>query len=190
MVRYVSRVGILCLMAAPMAVPTKGSADDLSDKFRLLDERAASYQSFAQEQLPNSIKRATGIPVVRYNGSYQGPYLTLALKKAEEYGLPGDLFARLIDRESRWNPNAVSHKGAVGLGQLMPDTARGLGVDPRDPTQNLDGAARYLRRQYDSFKDWRLALAAYNAGPEAVRRYGGVPPFAETKAYVVAILGE
>ena len=72
----------------------------------------------------------------------------------------------------------------------MPATARYLGVNPRDPRQNLEGGARYLREQYNDFRDWRLALAAYNAGPEAVRRHGGVPPYAETQAYVVAILGE
>ncbi len=190
MLRRGSIVGILCLLVGPIGGAGGVAASDLAAKFRLLDERAATYQSFAQEKLPASIRRATGVPIVRYTGQYQGPYLKLARKTAELYGLPGDLFARLIDRESRWNPNAVSHKGAVGLGQLMPATARGLGVDPRDPRQNLDGSARYLKRQYDSFKDWRLALAAYNAGPEAVRRYGGVPPYAETQAYVVAILGE
>ena len=72
---------------------------------------------------------------------------------------------------------------------MMPATARSLGVDPKDPKANLDGGARYLRRQYETFRSWRLALAAYNAGPEAVSRHGGVPPYAETKAYVRAILG-
>ena len=71
----------------------------------------------------------------------------------------------------------------------MPQTARVLGVNPHDPGQNLDGGARYLKQQHRRFGDWRLALAAYNAGPEAVERYRGIPPYAETRNYVKAILG-
>ena len=77
----------------------------------------------------------------------------------------------------------------VIVAQLMPQTARLLGVDPLDPYQNLDGGARYLAQQYRDFGSWRLALAAYNAGPQAVRKYGGVPPYAETRNYVDVIWG-
>lgn len=77
----------------------------------------------------------------------------------------------------------------MGLGQLMPGTAAELGVDPNDPYQNVEGAARYLSQQYGTFGTWPLALAAYNAGPGAVQKYGGIPPFAETQAYVPKILG-
>ena len=97
------------------------------------------------------------------------------------------LFRALVEAESSYNPTAVSPKGAYGLGQLMPDTARGLGVDPRDPSQNLDGAARYLLAQLATFKDIDLALAAYNAGPHRVVEYSGVPPFAETRDYIARI---
>ena len=76
----------------------------------------------------------------------------------------------------------------MGLGQLMPATATELGVDPKDPLANLWGAAKYLRQQYDSFQDWQLALAAYNAGPQRVRDYGGSPPFEETQQYVAEVL--
>ena len=101
------------------------------------------------------------------------------------------LFLALIERESGWNPRAVSSKGAQGLGQLMPETARELGVfDPFDPAQNLDGAARYFEAQLARFGDVALALAAYNAGPETVARHGGVPPYAETRAYVAALIGD
>jgi soluble lytic murein transglycosylase-like protein len=103
--------------------------------------------------------------------------------------VPEELFLRLVQQESGWNPGAVSHKGATGLAQLMPGTADRLGVDETDPHQNLDGGARYLRLMYDRFGDWKLALAAYNAGPEAVEKYGGVPPYAETTSYVKSILG-
>jgi hypothetical protein len=101
------------------------------------------------------------------------------------------LFTALVNRESRFNPAAVSPKGAQGLGQLMPSTAAELGVaDPFDPEANLDGAARYLVRQLAAFGDVTLALAAYNAGPHRVIQYGGVPPFPETRAYIAAISNE
>jgi hypothetical protein len=97
------------------------------------------------------------------------------------------LFRALVEAESSYNPSAVSPKGAYGLGQLMPGTARALGVDPRDPSQNLDGAARYLLAQLATFKDIDLALAAYNAGPHRVVEYSGIPPFTETRDYITSI---
>lgn len=103
-------------------------------------------------------------------------------------GLEPELLAALVWQESRYCADAVSPKGAVGLGQLMPDTARELGVDARDPAANLDGAARYLVAQWDTFGRWGLALAAYNAGPEAVAKWGDIPPFKETQAFVPAVL--
>ena len=127
--------------------------------------------------------------VPRFKGSYKGEYLAVAKAMAAKHGIPEDLFLRLIQQESGWNPGAVSHKGATGLAQLMPGTARKLGVDINDPVENLEGGARYLRMMYDKFGTWRLALAAYNAGPGAVEKHGGIPPFAETKNYVKAILG-
>lgn len=109
---------------------------------------------------------------------------------AETYALDPRLVDAVAWRESRFHPEARSARGAIGVMQLMPETARALGVNPLDVSQNIHGGARYLRRMLAEFGgDVRLALAAYNAGPEAVRRYGGVPPYAETKAYVAAILG-
>ena len=97
------------------------------------------------------------------------------------------LFRALIEAESAFNPSALSPKGAIGLGQLMPDTAQSLGVNPYDMAQNLDGAARYLLTQLAEFGTVDLALAAYNAGPHRVIEYGGVPPFAETRNYIARI---
>jgi len=118
---------------------------------------------------------------------------------AEQYGLDPDLFRRLVQQESGFDPNAVSSRGAVGLGQVMPETAQdpGYGVRPlaaedlMDPAENLRFSAEYLSammREFDN--NPRLALAAYNAGPGAVREYGDVPPYSETQGYVRAVLGD
>jgi hypothetical protein len=97
------------------------------------------------------------------------------------------LFRAMIEAESAYRPAARSPKGAYGLGQLMPETAQLLGVDPTDIHQNLDGAARYLLAQIDRFGRVDLALAAYNAGPHRVVEYSGIPPFAETRGYIARI---
>ena len=98
------------------------------------------------------------------------------------------LYRANIEVESAYRQDAISTAGAIGLGQLMPATARDLGVDPRDPLQNLDGSARYLAMMLERFGDPRLALAAYNAGPDAVRQYGGIPPYRETQNHVVRVM--
>lgn len=110
------------------------------------------------------------------------------LEQAARYGIPPQMALNLVQQESRFNQSAVSPKGALGLSQLMPATARELGVDPSDPYQNIEGGMRYLRQQYDRFGDWSLAAAAYNAGPGAVEKYGGIPPFEETQAYVPIVM--
>jgi soluble lytic murein transglycosylase-like protein len=106
------------------------------------------------------------------------------------FDLSPSLLEALVWQESRWREDAVSPVGAQGLAQLMPGTARYLGVDPSDPFANLEGGARYLREQLDRFGgDLERALAAYNAGPGRVERAGGVPNIRETKQYVAAIMG-
>jgi len=110
------------------------------------------------------------------------------LDRCRLYGVDPRLMFALVAQESRFNPSAVSRSGARGLGQLMPGTADGLGVrDSFDIDQNLDGAVRYLAEQLNTFGQLSLALAAYNAGPGAVKRYGGVPPYSETQNYVRVI---
>ncbi|MBP1806889.1 lytic transglycosylase domain-containing protein [Rubellimicrobium aerolatum] len=98
------------------------------------------------------------------------------------------LYQANIEIESGYNPRATSPVGAIGLGQLMPGTASILQVDPHDWQQNLDGSARYLLTQIGRFQSAELALAAYNAGPEAVAQYGGIPPYAETQRHVSRVL--
>jgi len=158
----------------------------------LLDGRLSKRYDFSHRLKPNAPKdgakvETTALP--RYKGNYKGAYLEVAKAAARKHGIPEDLFLRLVQQESSWNPHAVSHAGAQGLAQLMPGTAAKLGVDPKDPHQNLDGGARYLAMMYAKFGSWRLALAAYNAGPGAVEKHSGIPPFPETRNYVKAILG-
>ena len=108
---------------------------------------------------------------------------------ATKAGVDPRLLAAITQAESGFNPGALSGAGAMGLTQLMPGTAAGLGVDPTDPVANLDGGARYIAGQLDSFGRVDLAVAAYNAGPGAVRQAGGVPDYPETQAYVRRVLG-
>jgi hypothetical protein len=116
----------------------------------------------------------------------------LANQAAEKYLLPDSFVRSVMKAESGFQANAVSPKGAIGLMQLMPDTARALGVDPRDPHQNADGGAQYLRQLLAKYENEPnqvlLALAAYNAGPGAVERYHGVPPYPETREYILRVL--
>jgi hypothetical protein len=105
---------------------------------------------------------------------------------AKRFGIPERLFLELIQKESGWRVNATSPAGAIGLGQLMPGTARSLGVNPWNPMENLVGAAKYLSDQFRTFKRWDLALAAYNAGPGNVSN-GRWKSFAETRNYVAAL---
>jgi soluble lytic murein transglycosylase-like protein len=124
-------------------------------------------------------------------GPVDGEFSELINSAAQKYGLDPALLKALIRQESNFDPNAQSPAGAQGLTQLMPGTAAALGVtNPLDPAQAIDGGAKYLAQQLKAFDgDVRKALAAYNAGPGAVQRYGGVPPYAETQNYVRAVLG-
>ncbi len=112
-----------------------------------------------------------------------------AMQMADKYGVPRDVFFGLVSQESGWNQGARSPVGATGLTQLMPGTAAGLHVDPNNWMQNLEGGAKYLSYQLKAFGgDVTLALAAYNAGPGAVRKYNGVPPYSETQNYVKRVM--
>jgi soluble lytic murein transglycosylase-like protein len=120
----------------------------------------------------------------------EGAYAAQIDAAAQKWGVDPALLRGLIRQESGFNPQARSAAGALGLTQLMPGTAAGLGVtDPLDPAQSIDAGTRYLKGQLDRFGgDVSLALAAYNAGPGAVERFGGVPPYAETQHYVRSVL--
>lgn len=131
----------------------------------------------AQNARPTSVAPMTTTPAV---------YAPMVARAAQAYQLAPDLLDTLIREESGYDARAVSKKGAVGLTQLMPATAKALGVDPYDPQQNIMGGAALLRHLLDAYDGHiDLALAGYNAGQGAVAKYGGMPPYAETREYVV-----
>ena len=189
---------VTAVLCAAFSFPVSAQADlfgnkgkkNFSNQTRVLDTRASQQYKASVRLQPAQVVTPTKWGNAKaYNGRYKGEFLDMAKSAALRHGVPTDLFLRLVQQESGWNAKALSHKGAIGLAQLMPGTAAVLGVDPHDPYQNLDGGARYLAQQYRAFRSWRLALAAYNAGPKAVEKYGGVPPYAETTNYVKVIWG-
>ncbi|MCW2578767.1 MAG: Lytic transglycosylase catalytic [Blastococcus sp.] len=143
---------------------------------------------------PTVIRRAlpAETPSVASSGGGAGlagvPYSNLFTQAADRYGIDASLLAAVASQESSFDTAAVSPAGAQGLMQFMPATAKGLGVDPLDPASAINGAARYLSQLTGQFGSTQLALAAYNAGPGTVTRYGGVPPYSETQNYVRAVM--
>lgn len=196
--RKTAQAALVAALTGGVVLSGAATADVFSSKNRqslfnsqkkLLDNRAAAQYSSSVRLKPPTVVTPSKWNTPKYTGKYRGQYLNMAKDAAKRHGIPVDLFLRLVQQESGWNPTAVSHKGAMGLAQLMPGTARTLRVDPKDPAQNLEGGARYLKQQFKTFGSWRLALAAYNAGPGAVRKYDGIPPFKETRNYVKVIAG-
>ncbi len=165
-------------LATPAAVDPKAAS---SVPLSAANLDFAEAPSIPEHAIADPARHAAGIPL-----RYHAKILELAVR----FDLSPSLLEALVWQESRWNENAVSPVGAQGLAQLMPGTARYLGVNPHDPFANLEGGARYLREQLDRFGgDLEKALAAYNAGPGRVERAGGVPNIRETKQYVAAIMG-
>jgi soluble lytic murein transglycosylase-like protein len=150
---------------------------------------ATSFQS--QLQQATAAGATDSVAGAATGADVSGQFSDLINSAAQKYGVDPALLKGLIRQESNFNPNAKSPAGAAGLCQLMPGTAAALGcTNPLDPAQAIDAGAKYLGQQLKAFGgDPRKALAAYNAGPGAVQRYGGVPPYAETQNYVRAVMG-
>lgn len=153
-------------------------------------EHSASVPESTQGEVRERQPLPAAYPRKPANTSYREALYLPAVAQAEErYRIPRNLLRALIWQESRFNPMAISPAGAAGLAQLMPATARYLGVENRhDPIASIDGGARYLKEMLDRFEAVHLALAAYNAGPGAVARRGTIPKNGETPAYVNAVL--
>jgi len=147
---------------------------------------------------PTEIRRVTGLASVAAGTGTTGtgttgtvgasPYDAQFAASGAAYGVPAQLLSAVAETESNYQPTAVSGAGAEGLMQLMPSTAASLGVNPFDPDQAVNGAARLLSQFYGTYGSWSLALAAYNAGPTAVNQYGGIPPYPQTQGYVNKVL--
>jgi soluble lytic murein transglycosylase-like protein len=152
---------------------------------------SASPTAFASAMQTASAATAPGATTGTSTPGAATPYAAEIDAAAQRNGIDPALLRGLIRQESNFDPSARSGAGATGLTQLMPATAAGLGVkDATDPAQAIEGGAKYLKQQLDAFGgDVAKALAAYNAGPNAVRKYGGVPPYAETQAYVQKVMG-
>lgn len=152
----------------------------------LSDTPNATWSSDETQQATGNVPDGA---VTVIGDAFSGNYAQALQQIARANDLSPHLLEALVWQESRWNPSAVSRAGAIGLAQLMPGTARDLGVNPHDPIQNLSGGARYLRQQLNRFDgNVEKALAAYNAGPGRVMTAGGIPSIPETQAYVRAIV--
>ena len=161
-------------VAGPKAQAAPGRGEPLTEvpaEVALIADHAASLPALA----------AQAVPAV---------YAAKVVELSARFDLSPALIEALVWQESRWRAQAVSSAGARGLAQLMPGTARAMGVDPDDPFANLEGGARYLREQLDRFDgDIEKALAAYNAGPGRVMAANGIPAIRETQTYVAAVMG-
>lgn len=158
--------------------------ESMSSQSQAFLNQSMNYSGIAQVFVPNEVNSKTN------EFASDGDWSDLINQAAQKFNVPAKLIHSVIQQESSFNPQAVSQAGAAGLMQLMPGTAKFLGVEDRfDPGQNVMGGAKYLRQMLDQFDDRvDLALAAYNAGPGNVRKYGGIPPFQETQNYVKKIL--
>lgn len=180
-------LGLACAALVLAAGPAAARADD--GIFKRVDPRGVVHftnvrpgDGWTQVRPPRGLHRSGRVRPVR-------TYDPLIARAAREAGIPPALVKAVIHAESAFDPSAVSPKGAMGLMQLMPETARELGVrDPFAAEENVRGGTRYLGSLHRRYASWTHTLAAYNAGPTAVDRYRGVPPFAETREYVRRVL--
>jgi len=174
----IDHVGIYIGNGQMIAAPKTGETVSIKD---------AGTPAVIRRVLP---AQATGVVAPGGTALAGVPYADLFTRAGNRYGVDASLLAAMASQESGFDSQAVSGSGAQGLMQFMPATAAGMGVNPLDPASAIDGAARYLSSLKHEFGSTELALAAYNAGPGTVRRYGDVPPYAETQNYVRAVMAK
>ena len=173
------------IAAQKAAEAAKGQANGANTVQSAAKTNAA--QPSANATLPVNV--GTGLKAVSDLPAADGDLATMVQEAARDQNVDARLVNAIAQAESGGDQSAVSPVGAIGVMQLMPDTAAGLGVNPYDKKQNIEGGAKYLREMLDTFGgDVKKAVAAYNAGPAAVKAYGGVPPSPETQAYVDRVL--
>jgi soluble lytic murein transglycosylase len=179
-------LGALVVLAAPVFPPPAAEAG--TPIYAYTDDRGVvHFSSFQRDRRYQRYELEDRRRLQRVPRDWQ--YDGLIGLTAREHDLQPALVKAVIAAESNFDPDAVSRKGALGLMQLMPRTAESLGVEnPFHPVENVRGGTRYLRLMIDRFGDLERALAAYNAGPEAVDRYGGIPPYRETRDYVKRVM--
>ena len=187
----------LAVAAAVFATPAEAQVMDIASDGTVSVRQGAGAATWeVVSPASDKVVDQNGAPIVpawAYTDASPPPvpaqYAAALTQAAAAANVSPRLLSALVWQESRWNQAAISPKGAIGLAQLMPATARDLGVNPADPAANLNGGARYLRQLLDQFDgDVERALAAYNAGPGRVRSSGGVPAIAETRNYVASIV--
>jgi len=201
------RVSLFALLAAPALVLSAPARADVLEIGEACEARWLSGPNVAPAQGPvaagamgetwgeagaeaSLVPESAVADTMRHASAIPPRYQALVHQLAARYDLSPALIEAVVWQESRWRENARSPVGARGLAQLMPGTARDLGVNPDDPAANLEGGARYLRQQLDRFDgDLERALAAYNAGPARVQQAGGIPRIREKQTYVASIIG-
>ncbi len=152
-------------------------------------DTAAAHRDAAQDTAPKALRAAGAKGTTEALPIADKPLADLVREASAKFGVDPKLVSAVAEVESGGNQNAVSGAGAVGVMQLMPETAAGLGVNPYDERENVEGGAKYIKEMLDTFGgDVKKAVAAYNAGPQAVKDYGGVPPYRETQNYVNKVL--
>lgn len=180
-------------LSMPTSSPTRNMAEPL-ERLQIETKRIITRGHESINRITSVVERVKNTVLAVGTSAFSGPaaFQSLVLSAAAKFNIPVGILSRLISAESSWQPGAVSPAGALGLTQVMPSTARGMGysVDElrRSPALQIEAGAKYLAAQYARFKNWSLALAAYNAGPGVVTKYGGIPPYRETQNYVTRIL--
>jgi soluble lytic murein transglycosylase len=185
-----ARTGRLLGAAAVLCLCAPAAPSDAGNLYRFIDDRGVvHYTNISYDKRYTRVRPPSGFGWSAVSRKDGRRFDALIQDAAQGAGVPAAIVKAVIHAESAFDVNAVSRAGAMGLMQLMPGTARELGVlDPFRADENVHGGARYLRHLHDRYRSWTFTLAAYNAGPTAVDRYQGIPPYAETQAYVRRVL--